>query len=222
MMAQSVEQARFNMVQQQIRPWEVIDPRVISLMESLPRDVFVPETYAHLAYADTEIPIGEGESMMFPRVEARLLQALELQPTDQVLEVGTGSGYLTACLARLSRRVVSIDINPAFTASATAKLERQGIGNVLLKHGDAMAAAQDEGPFDAIAVTGAVANAGQADIFRHQLKTGGRLFIVIGSPPAMRATLITRVGEQAYSEEAVFETDLKTLINAGAPRKFEF
>jgi protein-L-isoaspartate(D-aspartate) O-methyltransferase len=222
MMAQSVEQARFNMVQQQIRPWEVIDSRVLSLMENLPRDAFVPEAYKHLAYADIEIPLGEGESMMFPRVEARLLQALDLQPTDQVLEVGTGSGYLTACLARLSQRVVSIDINAAFTESAAARLEQQGISNVLLKSGDAMSAALEEGPFDAIAVTAAVATAGQAEIFRRQLRIGGRLFIVIGTPPAMQAMLITRDGDQAYSEEAVFETELKTLVNAGAPRKFEF
>lgn len=222
MMAQSVEQARFNMVNQQIRPWEVIDPRVLGLMETLPRDAFVPEAYRHLAYADIEIPLGNGESMMFPRVEARLMQALELQPTDQVLEVGTGSGYLTACLARLAQRVVSIDIDAAFTESAAARLEQQGIGNVLLRSGDAMAAAQEEAPFDAIAVTGAVATPEQTEIFRRQLKIGGRLFIVVGTPPAMQATLITRDGEQAYSEEPIFETDLKTLVNAGAPKRFEF
>ncbi|MEJ2592087.1 MAG: protein-L-isoaspartate O-methyltransferase [Candidatus Thiodiazotropha sp.] len=222
MMAQSVEQARFNMVNQQIRPWEVIDSRVLSLMETLPRDAFVPEAYQHLAYADTEIPLGDGESMMFPRVEARLMQALELQPSDRVLEVGTGSGYLTACLARLSQQVVSVDILSAFTENAAARLEQLGIGNVLLKTADAMAAPQAEAPFDAIAVTGGVATPEQADIFRRQLKIGGRLFIVIGTPPAMHAMLITRDGEQAYSEESLFETDLKTLTHAGAPRRFEF
>jgi protein-L-isoaspartate(D-aspartate) O-methyltransferase len=222
MMAQSVEQARFNMVNQQIRPWEVIDPRVLRLMEALPRDAFVPEAYQQLAYADIEIPLGNGESMMFPRVEARLMQALQLQPTDQVLEVGTGSGYLTACLARLSQRVVSVDIDAAFTESAAAKLEQQGINNVSLKTCDALAGPQEEGPFDAIAVTGAVATAEQTEIFRRQLKIGGRLFIVVGAAPAMHAMLITRDGDQAYSEESVFETDLRTLVNGEAPKIFEF
>lgn len=222
MMAQSVEQARFNMVNQQIRPWEVIDSRVLSLMEVLPREAFVPEAYQALAYADIEIPIGEGECMMFPRVEARLMQALDLLPTDQVLEVGTGSAYLTVCLARLSQRVVSIDINADFTQSAATKLDRQGISNVLLKTGDALASPQEEGPFDAIAVTGSIATSAQADIFRQQLKIGGRLFVVIGTPPAMAAMLITRNSERAFSEESVFETGLKTLTNAGAPRTFEF
>lgn len=222
MMAQSVEQARFNMVNQQIRPWEVIDPRVLSLMERLPRDLFVPEAYRDLAYADIEIPLGGGESMMFPRIEARLMQALDLQPTDQVLEVGTGSGYLTACLARLSQRVVSVELNAGFSESAAQKLDAQGISNVVLKQSDALAAPQDEGPFDVIAVTGAVSTPAQADIFRQQLRIGGRLFIVIGGSPAMEAMLITRNGEQAFSEEALFETDLKTLVNADAPKRFEF
>lgn len=222
MMAPSVEKARFNMVNQQIRPWEVFDPRVLSLMESMPREAFVPLAYQALAYADVEIPIGDGERMMFPRIEARLMQALDLQPTDHVLEVGTGSGYLTACLAKLCRRVVSIDLNADFTARAAQKLEGQGIGNVLLQSGDAMAADASEAPFDAIAVTGSVATKEQAEIFRRQLKTGGRLFIVIGEPPVMQAMLITRRGEGIFAEEALFETELAPLANATAPASFEF
>lgn len=222
MMAPSVEQARFNMVNQQIRPWEVLDPRVLSLMESMPREFFVPPPYQGLAYADLEVPIGHGERMMFPRVEARLLQALDLQPTDAVLEVGTGSGYLTACLAKLCRRVVSIDLQAEFTESAAEKLKEQGIDNVLLSNGDAMAADSDEAPFDAIVVTGSVASAEQAGIFRRQLKAGGRLCIVIGEPPVMQAMLITRRGEGVFAEESLFETELPPLVHGTLPASFEF
>ncbi|MCU7843683.1 MAG: protein-L-isoaspartate O-methyltransferase [Candidatus Thiodiazotropha sp. (ex Monitilora ramsayi)] len=222
MMAQSVEKARFNMVNQQIRPWEVIDSRVLSMMETLPRDAFVPEAYRDLAYADIEVPLGQGQMMMFPRIEARLMQALDLQPTDQVLEVGTGSGYLTACMAKLTQRVVSIDIDQAFSETAAQILDQQGISNVLLKTGDVLTGPLEEGPFDAIAVTGSVATSEQAEIFRQQLKIGGRLFIVIGTAPAMQAMLITRHDERIFSEEAIFETDLTALTNAEPPRRFEF
>ena len=222
MMAHSVEQARFNMVQQQIRPWEVIDPRVLGVMETLPREAFVPDAYKALAYADIEIPLDHGEQMMFPRVEARLMQALDLLPGDQVLEVGTGSAYLTACMAKLCQRVVSIDINEEATQAAGKKLQQQGINNVIVKSGDALAGIQAEGPFDVIAVTGSVATSEQAEIFRQQLRIGGRLFIIIGTAPAMEAMLITRTGKNAYSEEGLFETDVKALTNAEAPRTFEF
>ena len=221
-MTDSVETARFNMVQQQIRPWEVMDQRVLGLMDTLPRDAFVPEAYLGLAYADIEIPLPHGERMMFPRIEARLMQALDLQPDDQVLEVGTGSAYLTACLATLCQRVVSIDIQEDFTQSAAAKLQQQGVHNVLLKTGDALAAPLTEEPFDVIAVTGSVATSAQAELFRRQLKVGGRLFVIIGTPPTMEAMLITRTGEQTFSEEAIFETDVKPLTIADAPRTFEF
>ena len=222
MMAHSVEKSRFNMVQQQIRPWEVIDPRVLGVMETLPREAFVPDAYKALAYADIEIPLDHGEQMMFPRVEARLMQALDLLPGDQVLEVGTGSAYLTACMAKLCQRVVSIDINEEATQAAGKKLQQQGINNVIVKSGDALAGIQAEGPFDVIAVTGSVATSEQAEIFRQQLRIGGRLFIIIGTAPAMEAMLITRTGKNAYSEEGLFETDVKALTNAEAPRTFEF
>ncbi|MEJ2395791.1 MAG: protein-L-isoaspartate O-methyltransferase [Candidatus Thiodiazotropha sp.] len=222
MMAHSVDKARFNMVQQQIRPWDVIDSRVLGLMESLPRDAFVPDAYRALAYADIEIPLAHGEHMMFPRVEARLMQALDLMPGDQVLEVGTGSAYLTACLAQLCQRVVSIDIHEDFTQAAGEKLQQVGITNVLLKSGDALAAPLEEGPFDVIAVTGSVGTSEQVEIFRQQLRIGGRLFVVVGTPPAMEAMLITRTSEKAFSEEGIFETDINNLTNAEPPRTFEF
>jgi protein-L-isoaspartate(D-aspartate) O-methyltransferase len=222
MIADSVQKARFNMVNQQIRPWEVIDSRVLSMMETLPREAFVPDAYRGLAYADIEIPLGNGQLMLFPRVEARLMQALDLKDTDQVLEVGTGSGYLTACMAKLAKRVVSIEIDQAFSEDAGEKLDQLDISNVLLKTGDALAEPLQEGPFDAIAVTGSVATSEQAEIFRQQLKVGGRLFVVIGTGPAMQAMLITRHQERIFSEEAIFETDIPALTNAEPPQRFEF
>jgi protein-L-isoaspartate(D-aspartate) O-methyltransferase len=222
MMASSFEKARFNMVEQQIRPWEVLDPRVLSLMESLPREQFVPQSYRDLAYADIEIPIGQGEQMMFPRIEAKLLQALAIQPTDKVLEVGTGSGYLTACLANLAQQVVSIDIYDEFTEQAIAKLQQQNIQNVTLKSGDALAGPHEEGPFDAIAVTGSLPTSQQAEIFRQQLNVGGRLFVVIGTAPVMECMLIKRHADKIFQEESILETELAPLVNAPAPVEFEF
>ncbi|MEW8029685.1 MAG: protein-L-isoaspartate O-methyltransferase [Candidatus Thiodiazotropha sp.] len=222
MMASSFEKARFNMVEQQIRPWEVLDPRVLSLMESLPREHFVPESYVDLAYADIEVPIGQGQHMMFPRIEAKLMQALAIQPTDKVLEVGTGSGYLTACLANLAQEVVSIDLHNEFIEQAKQKLEQQGIRNATLKTGDALADPLEEGSFDAIAVTGSLPTSQQAEIFRQQLNVGGRLFVVIGTAPVMECMLITRHTDKIFQEESILETELAPLINAPAPVEFEF
>ncbi|MBT3032550.1 MAG: protein-L-isoaspartate O-methyltransferase [Candidatus Thiodiazotropha sp. (ex Lucina pensylvanica)] len=222
MMANSFEKARFNMVEQQIRPWEVLDPRVLSLMESLPREHYVPQSYRDLAYADIEVPIGQGQKMMFPRIEAQLMQALAIQPTDKVLEVGTGSGYLTACLANLAQEVVSIDFHNEFTEQAKEKLGQQGIRNFTLINGDALADPLEEGPFDAIAVTGSLPTSQQAEIFRQQLNVGGRLFVVIGTAPVMECMLITRHADKIFQEESILETELAPLINAPAPVVFEF
>lgn len=222
MMANQFEKARFNMVEQQVRPWEVIDPRVLKLMESLPREAFVPDTYQDLAYADIEIPIGQGHSMMFPRLEGRLMQALDLQPGDKVLEVGTGSGYLTACLAGLAEKVVSIDIHREFTDAAASKLEQQGVKNVMLLNGDALAGPVQGAPFDAIAVTGSLPTSQQAEIFRQQLAPGGRMFVIIGQAPVMSCQLITRHNEKVFQEESIFETEVSPLENAPAPVEFNF
>ncbi|MEW8202392.1 MAG: protein-L-isoaspartate O-methyltransferase [Candidatus Thiodiazotropha endolucinida] len=222
MMANSFEKARFNMVEQQIRPWEVLDPRVLSLMESLPREHYVPQSYRDLAYADIEVPIGQGQKMMFPRIEAKLMQALAIQPTDKVLEVGTGSGYLTACLANLAQEVVSIDFHNEFTEQAKEKLGQQGIRNFTLINGDALADPLEEGPFDVIAVTGSLPTSQQAEIFRQQLNVGGRLFVVIGTAPVMECMLITRHADKIFQEESILETELAPLINAPAPVVFEF
>jgi len=223
MVADSVELARFNMVEQQIRPWEVLDPKVLSLLEELPREDFVPEAYQHLAFADIEIPIGHAQHMMFPRMEGKLLQTLDIQPDDRVLEIGTGSGFLTACLARLADSVVSIDIHKEFTDRARKILDKLGIHNVQLRTGDALAAPLEaDGPFDAIAITGSLPSGSLAEVFRTQLKTGGRLFVIIGEAPVMQAQLITRLSDTSFREEAILETEQAPLENAQTPAVFEF
>jgi len=223
MMADSKAQARFNMVEQQIRPWEIFDPKILGLLEELPREEFVPENYQHLAFADIEIPLGHGQHMMFPRMEAKLLQALDIQTTDRVLEVGTGSGFLTACLAKLAGQVVSIDIHDDFSKTAVERLQKLGLRNIQLRTADALAAPLDEdGPFDAIAVTGSLPTRAQTEIFRKQLKPGGRLFVIVGSAPVMQALLITRIFETDYTQETIVETELAPLVNAEQPAVFEF
>ncbi|MCG8489160.1 MAG: protein-L-isoaspartate O-methyltransferase, partial [Chromatiales bacterium] len=162
------------------------------------------------------------QRMMFPRIEGRLMQALDLQPGDKVLEVGTGSGYLTACLANLAKQVVSIDIHQAFTEAAASKLEQQGLHNVTLLTGDALAGPVEGGPFDAIAVTGSLPTSEQAEIFRQQLAPGGRMFVIIGQAPVMICQLITRHDEKIFQEESIFETEVAALENAPAPVEFNF
>lgn len=220
MTTSSFEQARFNMVEQQIRPWEVLDQRVLSLMESMPRDAFVPEKYQGLAYADIEIPISGDQHMMFPRVEGRLLQALNIQPADKVLEIGTGSGYLTACMAKLAGSVISLDTNAEFTQQAQARLDDQNIKNVELRNSDGLAEGLEGAPFDAIAVTGSMPTLTEA--LKQQLSVGGRLFVVTGEAPAMEANLITRVSDDAWRTEGLFETELDPLIGAPAIEAFQF
>jgi len=215
----NIEQARFNMIEQQIRPWEVLDQRVLDVMTRTPREDFAPSRYRNLAFADVAIPLGHGQVMMRPNVEGRLLQALNPQSADTILEVGTGSGYLTACLAGLGGRVVSVDIFPEFTAAAEDKLNAHGVDNVTLYSGDA---AQGWGDYryDVIALTGSLPVLPER--WRQQLVIGGRLFVIIGQDPIMEALLITRLGEQEWTEESLFETQLPPLLNVEKPGRFEF
>lgn len=220
MIVPSYEKARFNMVEQQVRPWEVLDSQVLNLIGSMPRDHFVPDNYKGLAYADIEIPLGDGQKMMFPRVEGRLLQALDIQPGDNILEVGTGSGYLTACLAKMGNRVISQEINPTFTEQARQRLAELQIENVELRTTDSLSDDIESGRFDAIAITGSLPE--MPETFKQRLNIGGRLFVVIGQSPVMTAFLVTRTGENEWQSEALFETDITPLTNAPVIRKFEF
>lgn len=218
MSGMNLEQARFNMVEQQIRPWEVLDPRVLDVLATIPREEFVPDRYRNLAFCDLRIPLGRDQSMMRPVEEGRMLQALSLADTDSVLEIGTGSGFVTACLARLADKVVSVELFEDFHQSAAAKLARLGVTNATLRVGDAAHGWEEEEPFDAIAITGSMAELPEA--FRILLKPGGRLFVVTGQAPAMEARLLTRAGERGWTDEGLFETDLPALIHAEHRPKF--
>jgi protein-L-isoaspartate(D-aspartate) O-methyltransferase len=220
MISDNMELARENMVKQQIRTWEVLDSRVLDLITQLPREEFVPEQYRELAFADTEINIGHGQKMLAPKVEARILQALNIQPDDTILEIGTGGGYLTACLATLGAHVTSLDIQAEFTSQATDLLQKQGIENVKLATGNGLEAAQESGPYDVIVITGSLPKVSEK--LKRQLNMGGRLFAVAGDSPAMEAVLITRVGDYQWREEVIFETDLERLETPNATSGFAF
>jgi protein-L-isoaspartate(D-aspartate) O-methyltransferase len=214
------EQARFNMVEQQIRPWEVLDPAVLGLLFEVKRELFVPAPHASLAFADMEIPIGHGEAMMQPKVEARILQELAVRREESVYEVGTGSGYLTALLARQARHVTSAEIHEDLHAGARANLERSGIGNVTLLRGDSARAPLGESGYDVVVLTGSTPELPQA--FLDRLNPGGRLFAVVGDAPVMKAVLVERGVGGALRRTEVFETLLKPLVNAQSPSRFRF
>lgn len=215
-----IEQARFNMIEQQVRTWDVLDQQVLDTMNSVPREAFVPERYRALAFSDANIPLGHDQVMMAPKVEGRLLQALAIQPDDKVLEVGTGSGYLTACLARLAKRVKSMDIVPEFVAQAEARLAANNIQNIRLETRDALSLPDGPPTYDAIAVTGSLPVLRRE--FHGMLTVGGRLFIITGNLPIMTAHLVTRVDENHWSSECLFETCIPPLANAQQPDSFTF
>ena len=216
------ERARFNMVEQQVRPWTVLDADVLRVQRTLPRERFVPEAYRRLAYSDTRIPIGHGQSMMAPVIEGRVLQALELHADDHVLEIGTGSGFLTAGLAQLARSVESVDIYEEFTRTADERLRALGADNVELATGDAAQGWQAGRQYDAIAITGAVPEIPEA--YRQALRPGGRLVAIVGDgdKPIMEAVQISRTGAEEWSIESLFETWIEPLVNATRPARFEF
>jgi protein-L-isoaspartate(D-aspartate) O-methyltransferase len=208
----TLETARFNMIHQQIRPWNVLDNRVLEVIEGLPREAFTPAVYAGLAYADLEIPLDHGERMLAPKIVGKALQALDIRPGDRVLEIGTGSGYLTACLARLAAKVVSIEQHADFTRTARERLEGLGIRNVELHTGDGLQGELPGVPFDAIVVTGSLPKVEPRLL--NALQVGGRLFIVSGAAPVMDAKLITRVCDDQWRTEVLFETELAPLTDS--------
>ncbi|EIL97511.1 protein-L-isoaspartate O-methyltransferase [Rhodanobacter sp. 115] len=219
-MAMNFDQARINMVENQVRPWEVLDARVLEVLGRVRREDFVAAEHQQLAFADLCLPLGHGEVMMKPVVEGRVLQALELKPEDRVLEIGTGSGFLAACMASLAGAVVSVDMHADFTATAGERLRAAGIGNVELATGEAVIEWQPQGQFDVVVVTGAVSSIPER--FFGWLKPGSRLLAVRGESPAQQAVLITREGEGRFREETLFETDLPYLAHAKPPRPFVF
>jgi protein-L-isoaspartate(D-aspartate) O-methyltransferase len=216
----NLEQARTNMVEQQIRTWEVLDQEVLDLLYVVPREEFVPPQHRALAFSDLEIPIGEGERMWQPKLEARVLQELALHKSDKVLEVGTGSGYLTALLAHRAGQVVSVEINPKLAAFGRGNLERHGVDNVALETGDAARGWARQAPYDAIVLTGSTPMLPRA--FLEQLAPGGRLFAVVGEAPAMRARLINCSAPGTWRSADLFETVIAPLANAEHPPRFRF
>lgn len=219
-MNMNFERARVNMVEQQVRPWEVLDARVLDVLETVHREDFVPVRYRKLAFADLSIPLAHGESMMRPNVEGRMLQALELRGEESALEIGTGSGFITACLARLARRVVSVELYEDLHAEAALRLQDKHVGNVELFMGDALLGWQPAQAHDVVVVTGSVP--GVPEAFRDWVNPGGRMFIVTGQSPAMEARLLTRLGTSEWREESLFETDLPRLVSAEPPPAFKF
>ena len=219
-MTMDFQQARFNMVEQQIRTWEVLDQDVLDALQAVPRDAFVPEDFRLLAYSDTRIPLGFGQFMMPPRVEARILQALKPNRQERALEIGTGSGYLTALLAHFARNVLSLEIHPELASSAQRRLRAQNHTNISVLAQDGLNGAADRGPFDVIAVTGALYR--RSPTLEAQLAVGGRLFAVIGEGPAMEAVLITREADEVFTSETLFETELEPLLGAEPPPRFSF
>jgi protein-L-isoaspartate(D-aspartate) O-methyltransferase len=219
-MNMNFDRARFNMVEQQIRPWEVLDSRVLSLLESIHREDFVPHTYRKLAFADMSIPLGHDQFMMSPKVEGRLLQALNLDEDDTVLEIGTGSGFVTACLAALAKRVVSVEIFDELHQNAKLRLSEKNISNVELFVGDVMSGWQPEQAHDVVVVTGSLPTVPEQ--FLGWVNPGGRMFVISGDSPAMEARLMTRLDVTEWREESLFETDLPRLVNAEKPPQFEF
>jgi protein-L-isoaspartate(D-aspartate) O-methyltransferase len=211
--------ARQQMVDQQIRTWEVLDPRVLDAIAAVPREAFVPSAYRELAFADAPLPIGCGQCMLAPKIQGRILQALGVNPSEVALEVGAGSGYLSACLGLLASSTHSIEIHAELSARAATNLRSVPEARVRLETRDAFSA-QPLGDYDVIAVTGSLPLYDAR--FERALRLGGRLFAVVGSAPVMDAILVRRVGEAEWIRESLFETVIDPLINAATPRGFVF
>jgi protein-L-isoaspartate(D-aspartate) O-methyltransferase len=214
------EQARFNMIEQQIRPWEVLDQGVLSLLAIVKREDFVPLACRALAFVDTEVPLPQGQVMLAPKVEARLLQALGVGRHERVLEIGAGSGYMAALLAHKAQSVVSLEIRPALAAMASANLRRAGVMNASVREEDGSRGLPAEAPFDVIVLSGSVAALPPSLL--EQLKPGGRLVAIVGDEPVMRATLVTCVAAAQFRREELFDTVAPRLQGFAEPSPFRF
>ncbi len=216
----NIEQARFNMIEQQIRPWDVLDPAVLSLLGAVRREDFVPAAHRSMAFVDTEVPLPDGQCMLAPRVEARLLQELALHKHERVLEVGAGSGFMAALLAHRSQHVTTLELRPALARMASANLRRAGVMNATVRELDGAHGLPAEAPFDAIVLSGSVAAVPQQLL--DQLKLGGRLVAIVGGQPVMQAVLYTRDSEQGCAKEILFDTVAPRLSGFAEPSRFRF
>lgn len=216
----NVEQARFNMIEQQIRPWDVLDSRVLELLSTLPREEFVPEDQQALTFVDTHVSLAHGQVMMQPKQEARLLQELNVGPKDRVLEIGTGSGYMTGLLASFAAEVDSVDIFADFLESARAKLRARGFTNINFAEGDAAQGWDGNGPYDVIVLTGSIPDLPQR--FTDNLNPHGRLVAIVGTEPIMEAVLVMKLEDGSIKRSSLFDTSLPPLINAIRPPRFVF
>ena len=217
-----LNQARFNMIEQQIRPWEVLDPQVLALLSTVRREDFVPLAHKALAFIDMEIPLGAAPNqvMLAPRVQARLLQDLAVQKTDKVLDIGTGSGFMAAMLAHQAASVLSLEIDPALAAQAQTNLQKAGVTNATVRCADGSQGAAADGPFDAIVLSGSVAEVPAALL--QQLSVGGRLATIVGDEPMMRATLITRTGTSSWTTTEPWDCNAARLSGFTEPSRFKF
>ena len=216
----NIEQARFNMIEQQIRPWEVLDQQVLDLLFVVKREDFAPAAYRNLAFADMEIPIGSGQIMLAPKIEAKMMQELGIKKTDKVLEIGTGSGYMAALLAARAGHVISIEIRPEIAAFAKENLERAGVSNVTVEVGNGVDGWSARAPYDAIVVSGSVPTVSPS--LHKQLRVGGRMTVIVGEAPVMEAQLITCTAEGTYNTVNLFETVIPALDGVGAKDNFTF
>lgn len=219
-MSINLEQARYNMIEQQVRTWEVLDPSVLDALREVPREDFVPARFRRLAFSDLRIPLAHEQTMMKPIEEGRMLQALQVEPGQRVLEVGTGSGFTAACLAYLGAEVISIEIHEDLADSARSRLRRLQIDGVRVVHADALVDYEPEAPFDALMLTASAAEV--PDLFLNWVREGGRLFAVRGHGPAMEAVSLTRVSAERWHTESLFETDLPRLVGAEDRPVFSF
>jgi protein-L-isoaspartate(D-aspartate) O-methyltransferase len=216
----NIEQARFNMIEQQIRPWDVLDQDVLNLLSVVKRENFVPSAYRDIAFADLEVPLPAGEHMLFPRVEARILQELAVKKHETVLEIGAGSGYMAALLAHRARHVLTLDINPELVELAKRNLAENGVTNAEVVLGDGARGWPEQAPYDVICVSGGLPVLPQEML--EQLKIGGRLAAFVGTAPVMKAQVITRIDEKQFRVADVFETYVEALTNAVQPPRFKF
>jgi protein-L-isoaspartate(D-aspartate) O-methyltransferase len=220
LVSMDIEQARFNMIEQQIRPWEVLDPEVLGLLSVVKREDFVPAAYAQLAFVDIELPIGKGQTMLTPKMEARILQELSIKNTDTVLEIGAGSGYMAALLAAKAEYVYSVEIDPDLAKIAKENLQRTGVANASVHVADGSRGWAEQAPYDAIVISGAMPVLPTELL--DQLKVGGRLVAFVGEDPIMHVQLVTRTGEDAFNTINLFETVVAPLVNGVQRESFVF